>query len=119
MKQKNYLKIILYKNRQNIIHNKNKNKLIKLYHNTPCGGHFGVRKTLLIELKQKYIWKDMFKMVKKFVSTCDLCQRNKQIRHTKEPLCITDTPTDSFSTIVIDTGGPLRPSEIYRKCNVN
>lgn len=105
--------ILLYSNPQRITDERKKRDLIKLYHSTPCGGHFGVRKTL-IKLKQKYIWKNMYKMVKKYVVECDLCQRNKQIRHTKEPLCITDTPKGSFETVVIDTVGPLRPSRHYR-----
>lgn len=105
--------ILLYSDPQIITNIKKQKELIQLYHNSPCGGHFGVRKTML-KLKQKYNWKNMSKMVKNHVSTCDLCQRNKQIRHTREPLCVTDTPTQSFGTIVIDTVGPLRPSENYR-----
>lgn len=107
------VRILLYENPRKIFNEKEKYELIKLYHDTPCGGHFGVRKTLL-KLKQKYIWKNMCKMVKKYVSSCDLCQRNKQIRHTKEPLMKTDTPLSSFDTVVIDTVGPLRPSDNYR-----
>lgn len=105
--------ILLYNDPQRITNVEKQKELIELYHDTPSGGHFGVRKTLL-KLKQKYIWKNMYKMVKKHVSTCDLCQRNKQVRHTREPFCITDTPTQSFETIVIDTVGPLRPSGDYR-----
>lgn len=107
------VRILLYSNPQRITDKREQHALVKLFHDTPCGGHFGIRKTLL-KLKHKYIWKNMNKMVKKFVSTCDLCQRNKQIRHTKEPLCVTDTPINSFNTVVIDTVGPLRPSENYR-----
>ena len=53
-------------------------------------------------------------MYKMYVSESDLYQRNKQIRHTKKPLCVTDTPKNSFSTILIDTVGLLRSSEHYR-----
>ena len=38
-------------------------------------------------------------MVKKYIKTCDLCQRNKQIKHTREPLNVIDTPTKSFETL--------------------
>lgn len=56
----------------------------------------------------------MHKMVKKFIQACDICQKSKQIRHTKEPFKITDTPGQSFNTVAIDTVGPLRPSQNYR-----
>lgn len=105
--------IMLYKKPQNVTDDDRKMELIKLFHNTPQGGHFGVRKTLL-KIKQRFIWKNMFKMVKEFVSKCDLCQRNKLVKHTKEPLKITDTPSQSFSTLVIDTVGPLRPTNNFR-----
>lgn len=107
------VKILLYSRPQRIENPERKNEIISLYHNTPCGGHFGVTKTLK-KIRQKYIWKNMYKTVKEYVRKCDLCQRNKQVRHTKEPLCVTDTPTQSCSTIVIDTVGPLRPSGNYR-----
>lgn len=105
--------IMLYNKPQKILSESKQLELIELFHNTPQGGHFGVRKTLL-KLKQRYIWKNMYRMVKNYISKCDRCQRNKQIRHTREPLCVTDTPTQSFETVVIDTVGPLRPSMNYR-----
>lgn len=88
-------------------------RLIEEFHELPHNGHFGIRKTLA-KLKQRYIWKNMNKMVKNYVRTCSSCQKKKQIKHTKEPLTITDTPSKSFDTIVIDTVGPLRPSKNFR-----
>ena len=67
-----------------------------------------------MKLRQRYVWKDMTRMIKDYVSKCDLCQRNKQIRYTKEPLKVTETPTRSFNTVVIDTVGPIRPTNNYR-----
>ena len=54
---------MLYNNPQRITDVKRKHELIKLYHSTPCGGHFGIRKTL-IKFKQKCIWKNRVKMIK-------------------------------------------------------
>lgn len=107
------IKILLYENPQRIENTERQQELISLYHSTPCGGHSGVSRTLA-KIRQKYIWKNMYKMVKKFVKKCDLCQKNKQVRYTKEPLCVTDTPGQSFETLVIDTVGPLYPSENNR-----
>ena len=104
--------ILLYEKPQNVLCDDKKLKLIELYHNTPQGGHFGVRKTIM-KLRQRYVWKDMTRMIKDYVSKCDLCQRNKQIRYTKEPLKVTETPTRSFNTVVIDTVGPIRPTNNY------
>lgn len=87
--------------------------LIKEYHDTPHGGHLGVRKTIL-KLKQRYCWKNMSKMVKDYISNCKSCRINKQTRHTKERMVKTDTPSTSFETISIDTVGPLRISNGYR-----
>ena len=53
-------------------------------------------------------------MVKKFVLYCDKCTKNKQTKHIKEPLTLTDTPNNSFEVISIDTVGPLRISNDYR-----
>ena len=58
-------------------------RLIEEFHNSPHGGHFEVIKTL-IKLRQPFIWKTMNKLVKNYVRTCTSCQKNKQVRHTKE-----------------------------------
>ena len=56
----------------------------------------------------------MNKMVKHYVRTCTSWQKNKQVRHSKEPLSITDTPSRSFDVVVEGTVGPLRPSGNFR-----
>ena len=107
------LNIIIYKPLQCI---KNKNKqaqLIKEFHDSPLAGHLGIRKTVL-RLKQRYVWKNMRKMVRDYIMNCDKCLRNKQTKHIKEEMNITETPTSSFETIEIDTVGPLRISNSYR-----
>lgn len=107
------LNILIYKPPKRI------NKMIEIYklidehHSTYHGGHYGIRKTIL-KLKQNYVWKNMRQTVKEFVNSCSKCATNKQIRHTKEQMIETDTPTTSFETIAIDTVGPLRLSNGYR-----
>lgn len=107
------LKIILYTNPKQITDKIEMQKLIEEYHNTPLGGHLGVRKTLL-KLKQRYVWKNMRKLIKNHISNCKSCTQNKQTKYNKEKMNITDTPNTSFETVSIDTVGPLRISNGYR-----
>ena len=108
------LKIMIYKAPIKIIDDVNKIKLIKEYHDTPhIGAHSGVKRTIN-KLKQRYVWKGMNKMVKNYINKCESCTRNKQIRHSKEKMVITNTPSRSFETIAIDTVGPLRISNDQR-----
>lgn len=58
----------------------------------------------------------MYKIIKHFITTCDQSQKNIQVKHTREPVCITNTPTTAFHTVAIYsyTVGPFRASEEYR-----
>lgn len=107
------LKIIIYKPPTIITNANEQTKLIEEYHNSPHGGHLGIRKTLL-KLKQRYCWKNMNNMIKSHIRNCTACQINKQVRHTKEKMIKTDTPSTSFETVQIDTVGPLKISNGYR-----
>lgn len=55
----------------------------------------------------------MSKMVKQFVNNCDLCRKNKFVKHIKQSLEITGISSKSFEVISADTVGPLRPSDQY------
>lgn len=113
-KQRNTnLKIILYDAPIRIICKDTQLRLINEYHNSTHGGHLGVRKTTL-KLKQRYIWKNMGKMIKQYVLNCQQCRLNKQTKHTKEKLILTETPGTSFETVSIDTVGPMRLSNYHR-----
>lgn len=106
-RNKEKLKILIYKEPERIENIEEKNRIIEEYHNSTHGGHMGIRKTIL-KIKQRYIWKNMCKMIKKFINNCEQCKINKQTKHTKEKLTITDTPGTSFEVVSIDTVGPLR-----------
>jgi hypothetical protein len=69
-------------------------------HDSPAAGHFGLHKTF--ELVQRtYNWPAMRLFVKKFVVSCDVCQRNKSARHKPygllQPLPVPETPWSSLS----------------------
>jgi len=48
-------------------------------HATTCGGHFGVEKTVTKVLQASFYWPTMFKDTRRFVMTCDRCQRSENI----------------------------------------
>jgi hypothetical protein len=107
------LLIILYNPPKQITDKEEMLRIIKENHDSMLGGHCGISR-LIKKLKQKFVWKNMNKMVKRYVNDCDICQKAKINRYTKEQLVITDTPNTAFDTILIDTVGPLRPSNNYR-----
>ena len=51
-------------------------KLLKELHDAPMAGHFGYRKTLDL-IQARYFWPRMASDVKRYVASCDDCQRNK------------------------------------------
>ena len=51
-------------------------EVIWLYYDTPVGGHEGQQK--MTELVTRNFWQPgIMKQVKKYVESCDICQRNK------------------------------------------
>ena len=56
----------------------------------------------------------MRQMFRGYIINCDKCLSNKQTKHIREKMNITETPSSSFETIEIDTVGPLRISNNYR-----
>ena len=51
-------------------------KIISLHHDTPYAGHLGRDKTVQL-IRQNYWWPSLGPDVKRYVETCDSCQRNK------------------------------------------
>lgn len=82
-------------------------KIIIFNHDHPIfGGHVG-KKRLHAKIRQNYIWPNMVRDVADHVRKCHKCQTNKIKTHTKLPLCITDTPGNTFDKLSIDTIGPM------------
>ncbi len=55
-------------------------ELLKHHHDNLLARHFNVDKISKL-LDCKYYWKDMIKNVKKYINTCDICQRVKMKHH--------------------------------------
>lgn len=49
-------------------------------HDEPTAGHFGVDKTME-KITRTYYWPAMWRMIRKYVSDCDICRRSKTERH--------------------------------------
>ncbi|TPX33157.1 hypothetical protein SeLEV6574_g08403 [Synchytrium endobioticum] len=52
--------------------------VLKLYHDHPLAGHYGIQKTTELILR-KYWWTGIRKSVMEHVKSCDTCQRNKTV----------------------------------------
>ena len=60
-------------------------------HDSKIAGHFGTYKTIG-RVRANFYWPKMDENITEYVCSCDLCQRNKVIRHKKygllEPLVV-------------------------------
>lgn len=81
--------------------------IIKEYHESTWGGHKGVSKTYW-RIRENFYWGKLKTDVENFIRLCQKCQENKLVRmKNRQPMKITDTPTQPFEKIQIDIVGPL------------
>jgi hypothetical protein len=78
-----------------------RHRLLYEYHDSPSGGHLGREKTFL-NLSRDYYWPHMYKWVRKYVRTCEICQRVKPSGSTQAPLRSLAVPTDSWKSVSMD-----------------
>jgi len=84
-------------------------KIVSLAHDTLLSGHRGSIKTLNRVL-QEFCWPEIHNFVMRYVSSCDLCQRNVSKGTVgKAPLGSLPAIGTPFSVICIDFIGPLSP----------
>lgn len=90
-----------------------KRGILSACHDGTTAGHFGVFKTCEL-VSRSYHWPGLRQFVKKFVISCDTCQRNKTVRHKPygllQPLPVPETP---WSSISMDFIVQLPPSNGY------
>ena len=83
-------------------------ELLRIHHDDPWGGHFGVEKTDAL-LRRKYHWPGRYEDVKEYVKSCQTCELARSPRHKPygelQPL---QAPTEPFQSITMDmiTGLP-------------
>lgn len=55
-------------------------QILKELHDHPSAGHFGTERTYL-KIRDRYAWPRMGRDVIKYVTTCEICQRNSRVRY--------------------------------------
>jgi hypothetical protein len=76
-------------------------------HDSAVGGHRDFLTTYNRLKDLNIIWPAMTKDIKQYIRTCDLCQKNKVTRYTKQKMKITDTPGEVWEKIILDMVGPV------------
>lgn len=85
--------------------------LLSEFHNSPMGGHFGVKATLS-HLAASFAWPQMAKDVKLFVKNCTTCQQNKPFNQkTIRLLQSLPIPTQVWEDISMDFIIHLHPAK--------
>ena len=90
-------------------------KIIRENHGSMFGDHKGVSKTYW-RIRENFYWKTLKTDVGNFIRMCRKCQENKLDRiKNRQPMGITDTPTQPFEKIQIDIMGPLPETDSGNK----
>ena len=55
-------------------------KILHMYYDNFLTRHFEIKKTRSL-LQRKFYWLNMLKDIKKYIQSCDVCQRVKVLRH--------------------------------------
>ncbi len=77
-------------------------RILQEYHDTPTGGHLGRDKTSE-QVKRRFYWPGMDKMIQEYVTTCDSCQRNKPSQQAPMgPLQPLPIPTRPWQQVSMD-----------------
>ena len=78
--------------------------IISHYHSPPCRGHGGLAKTKDL-IERHFHWHGLYTQVKKFIDTCEFCQRNKSSNQAPagplQPIAPPDQPFDTISMDLI------------------
>ena len=73
---------------------------LKICHDSPSAGHFGIRKTINL-LNRDFWWNSLSSDAKDYIRSCDICCRSKSSRHKPygylQPLEIPSRPWSSIS----------------------
>ena len=77
--------------------------IINEFHGSIMGGHREVTKTYR-KIRESFYWPLLCNDVQNFIQRCESCQEQKLVRvKTREPMLITDTPTNVFDKVSLDT----------------
>ena len=86
--------------------------VLYMMHNDPTSGHLGIEATFN-KIRARYYWPQFYEEIKRYVETCDACQRRGRPRRNNELYPI---PVHSpFYQIGIDIVGPLPRTQRGKK----
>ncbi|KAE9248599.1 hypothetical protein PF002_g5702 [Phytophthora fragariae] len=76
-------------------------RLVHEYHDAPTGGHLGREKTFAA-LSRDFFWPRMYKWIRKWVRSCEICQRVKPAASKQAPLCPLPIATSAWRSVSMD-----------------
>lgn len=109
-------RLCVLKGVERIYDEKVKQFILNDYHLLPTSGHAGMTR-MANNIKRKYYWPGLEIDIRKYINKCEMCQKMKQGKYTKQPLTITTTATSAFEKIFLDLVGPLDKDE-YGNCYI-
>ncbi|KAE9169003.1 hypothetical protein PF002_g30470 [Phytophthora fragariae] len=76
-------------------------RLVHEYHDAPAGGHLGREKTFAA-LSRDFFWPRMYKWIRKWVRSCEICQRVKPAEYKQAPLRPLPIATSAWRSVSMD-----------------
>ncbi|KAH9101209.1 hypothetical protein LEN26_015849, partial [Aphanomyces euteiches] len=76
-------------------------EIIREFHDTPSGSHFGRDKTYLA-VARSFWWPRLYKAVARFVASWGVCQAVKAAPHSQAPLQSLDVPLELWESVSMD-----------------
>ncbi|KAE9336772.1 hypothetical protein PR003_g12338 [Phytophthora rubi] len=76
-------------------------RLVHEYHDAPAGGHLGREKTFAA-LSRDFFWPRMYKWIRKWVRSCEICQRVKPAASKQAPLRPLHIATSAWRSVSMD-----------------
>jgi len=88
---------------------------MEVEHNSKIAGHLGTYKTIG-RVRANFYWPNMDEIITEYIGSCDVCQRNKVIRHKKYVLLESlEVPMRQWTAISMDLIVGLPKSNVYIK----
>ncbi|POM73037.1 Hypothetical protein PHPALM_10156, partial [Phytophthora palmivora] len=91
-------------------------RIMHEYHGVPIAGHPGREKMYLL-LTRDFYWSRQYKWIRKYVRTCDVCQRVKPAPFSQTPLQSLPTPSECWKSVSMDFVFGL-PGDSKRKTGI-
>lgn len=96
-----------------------KQEILRLYHDDPLAGHFGIERTLE-RIQRKYFWNDITKSVRDHCQSCQVCQLRKPRKHRPYgDLQSLPIPSRPYQELSIDFITGLPPTRTRNGVEVN